>query len=201
MSQPHPLITQQPAHCHRLQIKWMARWGVGARYDIFKHTVWLTGLKMIYSKCKTNQTIINFVFVLTHWVCVNTDLLTFMYFTMLQWMKMHCSLGNYYEICLSNYHWFLLPHGCPHILRSLKSSVNASLAVVGGEGAQGPASALILRAEGARGPGARDKKSRTPERAAERRMWPIKIWWSLSDQSQSSNQEATWPLGRVKTTH
>lgn len=40
---------------------------------------------------------------------------------------MNCSLGNYYEICLSNYHWFPLPHGCPHILRSLKSSVNASL--------------------------------------------------------------------------
>ena len=51
-------------------------------------------------------------------------------------MTVNCSLGNYYEICLSNYHWFLLPHGCPHILRSIKSPVMPPCAVVGWEEAR-----------------------------------------------------------------
>lgn len=123
---------------------------------------------------------------------------------------MNCSLGNYYEICLSNYHWFPLPHGCPHILRSLKSSVNASLCCgwlrakpepsIGAHFTRGR-SARASTEQGCARRRARDKKLRTPVGAEGRRMWPIKIWWSLSDQSRSSNQEATWPLGREETTH
>ena len=128
------------------------------------------------------------------------------YSAVLRWMMIYCSMGNYYEICLSNYHWFLLPHGCPHILRSLKSSVKClPLLWLAEEKPEPSIGAQLMRKERA---GVQvcavhvsERGRRSREHGEGRRMWPIKIWWSLSDQSRSSNQEATWPLGREETTH